>query len=126
MSTDSMLLGISRYTIPIPRLAWQPLMKAGGRKARASLRFMSEDHHRVRDFAVLELPRARAPLSPETIARQLDLSLPRVTSILNELEEHLTFVFRGEGEAVTWAYPFTVEETPHYLTFSSGEQLYAA
>jgi hypothetical protein len=122
---DRLLLGISRYVIPIPHVVWKPVMKAAGRKARAGLSFMSEDHHRVRDFAVLELPRNGAPLSPATIAEALDLSLPRVRSILDELEEHLTFLFRNDGEEVTWAYPVTVDETPHHASFSSGEEAYS-
>jgi hypothetical protein len=123
--TERLLLGFGRYVIPIPRVVWQPLMKAGGGKARACLGFMSKDHHRVRDFAVLELPRRGAPLSPATIAEALDLSLPRVQSILDELEEHLTFLFRSDGEEVTWAYPVTVVETPHHARFSSGEEAYS-
>jgi hypothetical protein len=123
--TDKLLLGIRRYVVPIPRVVWEPLVKAGGRKARASLSFMSEDHHRVRDFAVLELPRTGAPLSAAAIAKALDLSLARVGSILDDLEEHLTFLFRSDGENVTWAYPVTVEETPHHARFSSGEEAYS-
>jgi len=123
--TDRLLLGTGRYLIPIPRVVWQPLMKAGGRKARTRLSFMSEDHHRVRDFAVLELPRTGAPLSPATIAESLDLSLSGVRSILDELEQHLTFLFRSDGEEVTWAYPVTVDETPHHARFSSGEEAYS-
>ncbi len=122
---DSLLLGLGRYMIPIPRMLWERLMQAQARKARAGLAFMSEDHHRVRDFAVLELPRAGAPLAPETIAEALDLAVPRVVSILEELEEHLTFVFRGDGRLVTWAYPVTVDETPHHASFSTGEEAYS-
>ena len=123
--TDRLLLGTGRYLVPIPRVVWQPLMKAGGRKTRTRLSFMSEDHHRVRDFAVLELPRTGAPLSPATIAESLDLSLSGVRSILDELEQHLTFLFRSGGEEVTWAYPVTVDETPHHARFSSGEEAYS-
>ncbi len=122
---DSLLLGLGRHMIPIPRLLWQRLMKAQARKARAGLAFMSEDHHRVRDFAVLELPRAGAPLAPETIAQALGLPVPRVVSILEELEKHLTFVFRGDRRVVTWAYPVTVDETPHHARFSTGEEAYS-
>lgn len=123
--SDQLLLGVGRRLLPIPRMVWQPLMKAGGRKAASSLAFMSEDHHRVRDFAVLELARTGAPLAPETIAAALDLALPRVRAILDELEEHLTFVFRSRGDEVTWAYPVTVDETPHHVRFSSGEEAYS-
>ena len=122
---DSLLLGLGRHMIPIPRLLWERLLKAQARKARAGLAFMSEDHHRVRDFAVLELPRAGAPLAPETIAQALGLPVPRVVSILEELEKHLTFVFRGDQRVVTWAYPVTVDETPHRARFSTGEEAYS-
>jgi hypothetical protein len=38
----------------------------------------------------------------------------------------MTFVFRNGQGAVVWAYPVTVERTPHHLVFGSGEQVYAA
>ena len=122
---DSLLLGLGRHMIPIPRMLWERLIKAKAVKARAGLAFMSEDHHRVRDFAVLELARAGAPLAPESIAEALDLAVPRVGSILEELEAHLTFVFRGDRRVVTWAYPVTVDETPHRASFSTGEEAYS-
>ena len=34
-------------------------------------------------------------------------------------------VLIGQG-AVTWAYPVTVDQTPHHLTFNTGEKIYAA
>ena len=122
---DSLLLGLGRYMIPVPRMIWERLMKGEARKARKALSFMSEDHHRVRDFTVMELPRTGAPLAPEAIAEALDLPLPRVVSILEELEEHLTFVYRGDHRVVTWAYPVTVDQTPHRASFSTGEEAYS-
>jgi hypothetical protein len=122
---DSLLLGIGRYMIPVPRMIWERIVAADARKTREGLAFMSEDHHRVRDFAVLELARTGESLAPETIAEALDLPLPRVVSILEELEEHLTFVFRGDRRVVTWAYPVTVDETPHRARFSTGEEAYS-
>jgi hypothetical protein len=118
---DSLLLGVWRYLIPIPRQVWQSQVQGD-----ADLSFMSDDHHRVRDLAVLALPRSRKPLTPESIAQALELSCARVISILDELEAHMTFLFRNEQGAVTWAYPVTVDQTPHRVTFSSGEQVYAA
>jgi len=118
---DSLLLGVWRYLVPIPRPVWQSQVRGD-----AHLDFMTEAHHRVRDFAVLELPKAGKPLSPEFIARELDLPLPQVTGILDDLEAHMTFLFRNEQGAVAWAYPVTVDRTPHRVTFSSGEQVYAA
>ena len=122
---DGMLLGLGRYMIPVPRMIWERLMKGEARKASEGLSFMSEDHHRVRDFTVLELPRTGRPLAPEAIAEALDLPVPRVVSILEELEKHLTFVYRGDQRVVTWAYPVTVDETPHHASFSTGEEAYS-
>jgi hypothetical protein len=122
---DSLLLGVGRYMIPVPRMIWERIVAADGRKTPQKLGFMSEDHHRVRDFTVLELPRRGAPLPPESIAEALDLPLPRVVSILEELEEHLTFVYRGDQRVVTWAYPVTVDATPHRARFSTGEEAYS-
>ncbi len=91
-----------------------------------SLSFMSVDHHRVRNFVVSELPRAGQALPPETIASRLGLPLEQVLHILDELEKHLVFLFRNPQGEVAWAYPVTVEPTPHRVTFSSGEKIYAA
>jgi hypothetical protein len=106
-------------------MIWQRVIRAGGRKSGAALAFMSEDHHRVRDFSVLELARTGAPLPPENIASALDLPLPRVATILDELERRMTFVFRSDGRNVTWAYPVTVEETPHHASFTTGEEAWS-
>ena len=54
------------------------------------------------------------------------MPLIRVNTILDELEQNLVFLVRNEQGAVSWAFPVTVEPTPHRLTFSTGEQIYAA
>lgn len=118
---DSLLLGLWRYLLPIPRPIWQSQVQGD-----SDLDFMSEEHHAVRDFSVLELPRVGKPLAPEFIAQELDLSLPQVVGILDDLEAHMTFLFRNEQGAVAWAYPVTADRTPHHVTFSTGEQIYAA
>lgn len=87
---------------------------------------MTEEHHRVRYFVVRELPRVGEPLLPEFIAQNLNLPLARVNAILAELEKHLFFLVRNGQGAVSWAFPVTVESTPHELTFSTGERLYGA
>jgi len=87
---------------------------------------MTEAHHRVRNFAVLELTRSGQPLALDRIAQELQLPQASVVEILGELERHKTFLFRNAEGAVTWAYPVTVDPTPHRLHFSTGEQVYAA
>ena len=121
-----LLLGLGRMMLPIPRSIWQRQVAQSEQGSHSRLSFMTEEHHRVRDFAVLELPRAGAPLSPELIAERLHLPVERVNVILDELEKHMTFIFRNEQGAVAWAYPVTVDRTPHRITFSTGERVYTA
>lgn len=122
----SLLLGLGRFLLRIPRPIWQQEVARSARASEKSLAFMTADHHKVRDFVVREMPRIAEPIPPERIARDLNMELERVVSILDELEEKLTFLYRDEAGAVIWAYPVTVEKTPHRITFSSSEQIYAA
>ena len=124
--SNNLLLGLWRLMVPVPGKVWQGQISKNAEETLLRLDFMSKDHHRVRDFAVRELPRARQPLAPEFIAQGLELPLDRVVTILDELEKNMTFLYRGDGENVTWAYPVTVDQTPHQVTFGSGEQIHAA
>jgi hypothetical protein len=54
------------------------------------------------------------------------LPLERVLVLLDDLESGMTFLYRNPAGAVHWAYPVTVDETPHSVTFSTGEQIHAA
>jgi hypothetical protein len=110
----------------IPREGWEQGLSAVAQHIGAGLCFMSEEHHLVRNFAVRELPNVRGPLSPEFIADKLNLPVDRVNIILNDLEKHLTFLYRNEQGAVAWAYPVTTDITPHHVSFSTGEQLHSA
>jgi hypothetical protein len=123
---NSILLGFHRFMLRIPRPVWQQEIARGERAAKASIEFMTDDHHRVRDFVVREMPRIGEPISPGVIGQSLDLVPDILIPILDELEGKLTFLFRNQRGAVTWAYPVTVEKTPHSITFSTGEQIYAA
>jgi len=122
----SLLLGLWRILLRIPRPIWQQEVTRSARAAEKSLAFMTVDHHKVRDFVVREMPRIAKPIPPELIAQSLNMEPGQVISILDELEKNLTFLYRDEEGAVIWAYPVTVEQTPHRITFSSGEQIYAA
>jgi hypothetical protein len=120
------LLGLSRWTLPIPRLIWQRQVASNARHMDAGLGFMSEEHHLIRDFVVKEICRVGQPLPPQSIAQALNLPLDRVIAILDDLEKHMTFLFRNDQGAVAWAYPVTADRTPHRMTLNTGEQVYAA
>ena len=125
--SNRILLGYRRWMIPVPALIWQRLVTRAAKKETAPLAAgLSDDHHRVRDFVVRELHRVAGPLSPDVIGERLDLSRERVTAILDDLEKGMVFLFRGAPDVVTWAYPVTVDDTPHRVRYSSGEQGHAA
>ncbi len=128
---DTVLIGEGQAFHRISSEAWkQALEKAPGRIA-PRLAFMGEEHHLVRNFVVRRLPAAGPEgLSPEFIARELRLSPGRCESLLDDLERNLFFLVRdpsGKGNPnVTWAFPVTVEPTPHRIRFSTGESTYGA
>lgn len=115
-------LGLWRVTLAIPPRIWKRAADVKG----DPLEFMTEAHRRVRDFAVTELTRSGNPLSPDRIAQELQLRQARVEEVLHDLERHKTFVVRNAQGAVSWAFPVTVDPTPHRVRFSTGELVYAA
>lgn len=121
---NTLLLGIWRMMIRLPPGLWQSQLAKI--QTKWDLSFMTPEHHLVRDFVVREMPRFNRPLPPELIADELRLPLEKVRSVLDELEEHMTFLFRDPEGSVRWAYPVTVDETPHEVVFSTGERLHAA
>jgi hypothetical protein len=125
MKTNS-LLGLGRFLIPIPAIIGQRLLLGKARQETARLASIrSEEHQLVHDFVTREIPQVGEPISPEFIGQRLNMPADRINVILDELEKKL-IVFREEQEAVVWSYPVTAAKTPHHLTFSTGEQSYAA
>ena len=123
---NSILLGIRRYHLPVPAVIWQGQVKQTAIHNQQTLGYLSPDHQRVRNFVVHQLPCLGQPLPPELIARKLGLSLDLVNVILDDLERRMSFLYRNGTESVVWAYPVTVDKTPHQATLNSGESIYAA
>ncbi len=123
---EEILLGRGHQIVSVPRREWEKHLVDIPQHQKERLSFMSPDHHRVRNYVVKQLPIVGTALAPETIARELVLPLARVRTILDELEQKLFFLVRNPEGSVTWAFPVTVEPTPHRLTFSTGQQIYAA
>ena len=120
------LLGRGDKILEIPESTWKQELAHIPAHSHERLSFMTKAHHRVRYFSVRELVKRQKPLAPELISGELGLPLAQVKAILEELEKKLFFLVRDERGAVAWAFPVTVEATPHKLKFSSGEQLYGA
>lgn len=126
MRRETILIGRGREISTVSREEWELGLATVPQYFATKLSFMTAEHHRVRYFVVQELPLAGEPLSIEHIAMHVHLSVSRVSAILDDLERHLTYLYRNPQGMVAWAYPVTVDQTPHALTFSTGERLYGA
>jgi len=123
---NRLMIGLWRLMIQLPPSLLDGMMAKAGAKFKKELRFMTAEHRLVHHYAVRQLPYLDTPLPPEEIAGALGLSRERVDTILDDLERHMTFLFRNEKREIVWAYPVTLEKTPHRLTFDTGETVYAA
>ncbi len=123
---NTLLKGIWKYLMPVPPFLWKRKIDQMAKRAASKVKFMTADHHRVRNFVVRTLPESDRPLSLGRIANDLDLDLKRVSNIIDELEKNKFFLFRDTNGNVAWAYPVTVEKTAHKAYFPTGEKIYAA
>ena len=123
---DKALLGFQRYMIPIPGPLWRAVVSKNARKLETELSFMSEEHQLVRNYVVQALPQIGEPISASYISDKMNIHIDRVKVILDDLEKRMTFLCRYGHRAVNWAYPVTVDQTPHSITYSTGERGYAA
>ena len=123
---NKLMAGIWRYIVGVPPFLWEKQIEKAVAKAKRSTEFMTPEHRLVHHFVVREMPRLGRPISAELVAEELALPPERVSEILNDLEKHLTFLCANSDGEVIWAYPVTVEKTPHAITFQTGEPLYAA
>ncbi len=122
---ERILLGVGRWMVPVPERLFRTMVRRDTKKLarRADL---EPDERRAQHFAVREIPRRRAPLSPALFAAELDLTPAEVSQILDELERRMTFLCRRGGEDVVWAYPVTAEDTPHQVRIDGGAAFSAA
>lgn len=124
---DSILIGRQDKIITIPADTWKQHLEKAQQHGSSRLSFMTDDHHRIRNFVVSELPRNHGkPLEAEYISRRLLLPLARVVEILEELQKHLFFLVLNDAGEVSWAFPVTTDRTPYRLSFNSGESIFAA
>lgn len=124
--TETILAGRGRQIIQIPRKQWEEDLARLPTHLETRLAFMTKEHHAVRYFVVKELPRFGKPMPAEFISEKLRLPIDQVERLLDEMEKSLFFLVRNDSGAVSWAFPVTVEPTPHRLLFSTGEETYAA
>ena len=120
-------IGRGRNIEPMDEAAWKEAVAAHIAHMPERLAFMTPAHHRVRNAAVLGLTRSGGrPLSMAQLAAAAGVDEGDTRRIAAELERNLFFVVRQGDDFVSWAYPVTVDRTPHRLTFSSGETVFGA
>ena len=122
----NILMGKGSEFVEIPGEIWTQHLAQIPQDFRKILSFMTEEHHMIRYFVVKELPHTGKPIPPEFISEELKMSLSKTIKILDELEENLFFLVRDGQGRVSWAFPVTADNTPHHLTFSTGERIDAA
>ena len=123
---ENILSSAGNQLTKIPREIWEQHVDQTSKDIPKVLGFMTEAHHLIRYFVVRELPRIGKPIAPERISEELDIPLSRTIEILDDLEKNLFFLVRNEQGEISWAFPVTVDKTPHRLIFSTGERLNAA
>ena len=123
---EKILLGRGRQMLEHSESVWKGHLAQVPEHGGDRLSFMTDKHHQIRYFVVRELVDGGKPVEPQVISGRLDLPLEQVEVILDELERKLFFLVRNAQGAVAWAYPVTVEPTPHRLNFSTGGRLFAA
>ena len=122
----SVRLGIGNTTLPVPAFLVNRDVGAGISRAKKTVGQFSAEKRAVHHFVVRELPKRGTALSLESIATGLDLPMDTVRRLVDELEQAKTFLFRRHSDRIDWAYPVTVDDTPHKVTFSTGERINAA
>jgi hypothetical protein len=119
-------VGLWGTTLPIPAFIINKLISSGIKKAKRNVQRFSEDKKKIHHFVVRQLPKAGRPISLDYISDSLKISPEKVERLVNELENEKTFLYRNNSDGINWAYPVTVEKTPHRVIFSTGEQVNAA
>lgn len=120
------MLGLWRYVLTVPTFLLHKQIARGKRRFEREHDALSDEERQVHHFVVKALPGTGKPLSPDAISEKLDIPSDRINAILDSLEKRMVFLYRNKTGEVTWAYPVTVDKTPHRITFRTGEQLYAA
>jgi hypothetical protein len=119
-------LGRGDEVVTIPEADWWGELQQHLPMARGRFDALPPLHREVRRAAVLELVRTARPVPPQAVAARVGAPLDDVLAALAELERRLFFLVRDSAGDVSWAFPFTVDVSPHRLELSSGERLYGA
>lgn len=119
-------MGVWRLMLPVPKALSAIGIKKNVSGAKTKAALLSKEERRVHHFAVKEMAVAEEPITMKFIGERLNLPLGRVADIVNKLETMKAFVYRNNSDGINWAYPFSLEDTGHEMTASTGERFFAA
>ena len=119
-------MGFRGFMIRIPPLISDKVVKKGERGTKANADCLSKEERRVHHFIVMKMGVVKDPITAELITTELRMPNDQVNEIINKLENLKTFIYRGDGKGINWAYPLSLESTGFRMTASSGEQFFAA
>ncbi len=124
---ETLLMGRGNRMERAPAEPWRQAVEQSETRVRPRLAFMTDEHRLAREAAVRHLPRNDGrPLATLDLARITGLTASRVDQVVIDLHRNLFFLVRSDAGDVSWAFPVTLDRTPHRLAFDSGERLYAA
>jgi hypothetical protein len=119
-------MGFCGFMMRIPPLLSNKGAKKGESGAKANADDLSREERRVHHFIVMKMAVVKDPITTELIASEMGMPKDQVHQIIDKLENLKTFIYRGDGKGITWAYPLSLEDTGFRMTASSGEQFFAA
>lgn len=119
-------MGYKGVMLPIPQILSRKGAHKGEKGARTNADSLTDLERRIHHFIVLKMMKARKPITSDMIADEMDISLDRVCSIIDKLENLKTFIYRSNGKGIDWAYPFSLNNTGFLMTSSCGDTFFAA
>ena len=121
-----MYMGIGRFMIPIPQVISAKGLQKGVSGATIKADLLSKEERRVHHFVVKKMATANEPITAELVGVELGLPVNRVEKTIDKFEGLKTFLYRSDGKGINWAYPYSLDNTGHKMTASTGEQFFAA
>jgi hypothetical protein len=119
-------MGFRGFIIRVPPLLSNKGAKKGEKGAKANADCLSKEERRVHHFIVMKMAVVEDPITTQLISSEIGMPKDQVHQIVDKLESLKTFIYRGDGKGINWAYPLSLENTGFRMTASSGEQFFAA
>ncbi len=105
---------------------WKKMLVGASKFLTKYTRFMSDDHHLVRNYVVRELSKYTEPIKPEEVSEALNIPVDRVRTCLEDIHKAHAFLHLDKVGDVEWACPGTLADSPHKVTYSTGEKIHGA